>query len=155
DHEDPGLLSLLRTDQAGDDDHPRRTGPLTVEEFARALIASGLMSAEGLRDLQARLSPTEQPGEPQHFAHRLVPAGKLTAYQASSLLEGKGAPLLLDRYIILDTLDTGGMGLVFKALHRKMERIVALKVLPSAAVDSPDKVRRFRREVRAAASLSH
>src|SRR5262245_16949067 len=68
DHEDPGLLSLLRTDQADDDDHPRRTGPLTVEEFARALIASGLMSADELRDLQARLSPDEQSGDAQHFA---------------------------------------------------------------------------------------
>ena len=71
------------------------------------------------------------------------------------ILEGSTSPLLLDRYIILDAIGSEGMGLVFKALHRSMERIVAIKVLPQYAVDSAEKVKRFRREVKAAAKFSH
>ncbi len=55
----------------------------------------------------------------------------------------------------LDTIGSGGMGLVFKALHRSMDRIVALKVLPRFAVNSPEKVRRFQREIKATARLTH
>jgi serine/threonine protein kinase len=47
------------------------------------------------------------------------------------------------------------MGQVFQARHRTMDRIVALKVLPQEAVRSPRAVERFRREVKAAAKLSH
>ncbi len=47
------------------------------------------------------------------------------------------------------------MGQVFKARHRSMDRIVALKVLAKAAVNSPDAIKRFQREVKAAAKLIH
>ena len=110
-----------------------------------SLVSSGLMSDAEVRTFQARLVPGEPAGDADRLARLLVAGGKLTDYQATTLLEGKDNPLLIDRYIILDTLDSGGMGVVFKALHRSMERIVALKLLPAAMVDSPDKVRRFRR----------
>ncbi len=71
------------------------------------------------------------------------------------LLKASKDPLLVDNYVILDTLDTGGMGLVFKALHRSMNRVVALKLLPAAMMSARDTVKRFQREVQAAASLSH
>lgn len=47
------------------------------------------------------------------------------------------------------------MGQVLKARHRTMDRIVALKVLPRKAMKSPDSVKRFYREVKAAARLMH
>jgi WD40 repeat protein len=47
------------------------------------------------------------------------------------------------------------MGAVYKAEHRLMERLVALKVLAPSLVGSPAMIERFRREVRAAALLSH
>ena len=47
------------------------------------------------------------------------------------------------------------MGQVFKARHRRTKCIVALKVVPEQAVDSPTAVERFRREVEAAAKLEH
>lgn len=49
----------------------------------------------------------------------------------------------------------GGMGQVYKAEHRRMGRIVAVKILPSRAIGSPESIRRFQREVRAAAKLIH
>jgi serine/threonine protein kinase len=64
---------------------------------------------------------------------------------------------LLDhpRYRVLSFLGAGGMGMVFKAQHRFMERCVALKVIHPALVNHPGMVERFHREVRAAASLHH
>lgn len=59
------------------------------------------------------------------------------------------------RYRILDQLGAGGMGVVYKAEHRMMGRTVALKVMAPHLTAKPDAVERFRREVKAAAQLSH
>ena len=47
------------------------------------------------------------------------------------------------------------MGEVYKARHRSLGRIVALKVLKKERLAKPDSIRRFRREMQAAARLSH
>ena len=58
-------------------------------------------------------------------------------------------------YLLEGKIGQGGMGQVFRAVHRRMKRTVALKVLSPAAMKSPDAVKRFQREVEAAASLTH
>jgi WD40 repeat protein/tRNA A-37 threonylcarbamoyl transferase component Bud32 len=67
------------------------------------------------------------------------------------------SPALTDhpRYRITEVLGVGGMGAVYKAEHRLMERTVALKVIKKSLMDEPAAVERFRREVKAAALLSH
>jgi serine/threonine protein kinase len=59
------------------------------------------------------------------------------------------------RYRILRPLGVGGMGVVFQAVHRLMDRVVALKVVHRSLLDRPGSVERFRQEIRAAARLSH
>lgn len=59
------------------------------------------------------------------------------------------------RYEVLERLGSGGMGTVYKARHRLMDRLVALKVIEPRLLDRPGVVERFRREVRAAAGLLH
>ena len=59
------------------------------------------------------------------------------------------------RYAILQYLGSGGMGTVYKAQHRLMERLVALKIISLDLAGRPLMVERFRREVKAAARLSH
>ena len=59
------------------------------------------------------------------------------------------------RYQVLEMLGAGGMGAVYKAEHRLMKRLVALKVINPSLVDRPELVERFRREVQAAARLAH
>src|SRR5580704_3306423 len=128
---------------------------LTVEQFAASIFQSGLLSPAEIHELNQRLTASDLPGEAREIASGLVTEGKLTRYQASVLLKASKDPLLIDNYVILDTLDTGGMGLVFKALHRSMNRVVALKLLPAAMMSARDTVKRFQREVHAAAALSH
>ena len=59
------------------------------------------------------------------------------------------------RYKVLGLVGLGGMGAVYKAEHRMMERLVALKVISRSFTANPQAVERFRREVKAAAKLSH
>ncbi|MGE3805963.1 MAG: WD40 repeat domain-containing serine/threonine protein kinase [Gemmataceae bacterium] len=59
------------------------------------------------------------------------------------------------RYRVVSTIGKGGMGAVFKAEHRLMERAVALKIIRRDLTARPGVVDRFRQEVKAAARLAH
>jgi serine/threonine protein kinase len=59
------------------------------------------------------------------------------------------------RYEIVRLIGKGGMGDVYEAIHRKMERRVALKVINRELFQKTEAVNRFHREVKTAAQLSH
>ncbi len=61
----------------------------------------------------------------------------------------------LAHYEITEKLGQGGMGEVFRARDAKLERDVAIKVLPEAMSRNPERVLRFQREARALAALNH
>ena len=62
---------------------------------------------------------------------------------------------LAGRYELLEVIGRGGMGVVYRARDRVLDRIVAVKVLPDELADNRILVERFEREARAAARLSH
>lgn len=64
------------------------------------------------------------------------------------------AGMVLGSYVVGEPIAAGGMGRVYKAEHRLMKRIVALKVLPPELFRAPQARARFRREVEAAARLA-
>ena len=61
----------------------------------------------------------------------------------------------LGDYEIGPPLGAGGMGEVYRARDRKLERDVAIKVLPAELADDPDRLARFEREARSLAALNH
>ena len=61
----------------------------------------------------------------------------------------------LGPYEILSPLGAGGMGEVYKARDKKLDRDVAVKVLPQSVAADPDTLARFEREAKAVAALSH
>ena len=61
----------------------------------------------------------------------------------------------LGPYEILSPLGAGGMGEVYRARDRKLDRDVAVKVLPESVAADPDTLARFEREAKAVAALSH
>src|ERR1700752_3779175 len=69
------------------------------------------------------------------------------------------SPLLsgskLDRYEICSPLGAGGMGEVYLAEDTKLDRKVALKILPAEVASQHDRMRRFVQEAKAAAALNH
>ncbi len=64
-------------------------------------------------------------------------------------------PEQLGDYRLLERIGGGGMGTVYKAVHQRMGRTVALKVLRPEIQRDPELLQRFDREVRAAARLTH
>ncbi len=61
----------------------------------------------------------------------------------------------LGPYEILSPLGAGGMGEVYRARDKKLDRDVAIKVLPESVASDPDTLARFEREAKAVAALSH
>jgi serine/threonine protein kinase/formylglycine-generating enzyme required for sulfatase activity/tetratricopeptide (TPR) repeat protein len=128
---------------------------VSLEQLTDRIAESGLMSRA---DVEAFIEEAAVEGpleDGQQLARLLVKEKKLTAYQAQQIYAGKGKSLTLGIYRILDKLGEGGMGMVFKAEHQVMERIVAIKVLSPAVTKSPEALARFQREVKAAAKLDH
>ena len=62
---------------------------------------------------------------------------------------------MLGDYVILDKIGQGGLGVVFKAEHRRMRRMAAIKMLSATWVKDAEALKRFYREAEAAAKLSH
>ena len=63
--------------------------------------------------------------------------------------------LTLSHYRIIEELSRGGMGIVYRAVDLKLDRQVAIKVLPPELVADPERRRRFVQEAKAAAALEH
>jgi serine/threonine protein kinase len=125
------------------------------EETIYRLAASGVMSADEIDGYLVGLPPEERSSGGELLLRALVRDSRLTKYQADCIRKGEVQGLVLGEYEILDEIGAGGMGKVFKARHRRMNRLVALKILPPKAVASEESVKRFHREIEAVARLEH
>ncbi|MGI8977760.1 MAG: protein kinase domain-containing protein [Pirellulaceae bacterium] len=128
---------------------------LSADQFAKAVITAGLSSADEIKTLWNGLPAGQRPKDGETFAQVLIQREKLTQFQAKEILTGGATPLVLGDYILLAKIGAGGMGQVFKARHRRMDRLVAIKLLPSSMTKDEAAIKRFEREVKAAARLSH
>src|SRR6204780_5197975 len=61
----------------------------------------------------------------------------------------------LGPYEIQSLIGAGGMGEVYRARDTRLQRDVAIKILPSSFATDPDRLRRFEQEARAVAALNH
>src|SRR5579872_6475770 len=126
--------------------------PVPLEQFVKHLEESGLFRSDTLKDF---LPPKSEPRDAEELARELVRQKKLTKFQAEEVWRGKGRSLVLGNYLLLEKIGQGGMGAVYKAEHRRMKRIVAIKMLPPKMLDNAAAAARFQREVEAAAKLNH
>src|SRR5215213_1774337 len=83
---------------------------------------------------------------PFPFAHRLALKSLNMSWTAGTEVSG---------YEIKRLLGAGGMGEVYLARNLRLQRDVALKVLPPSLIQDPERRARFEREARVLAALSH
>jgi eukaryotic-like serine/threonine-protein kinase len=128
---------------------------VSFHKFIERLNRSGLLTTQDLQALLTAAPRSERPGDTAALSHWLVREGHLTPFQAKAVYLGRTRGLVIGNYVILDLLGIGGMGHVYKAQHRRMKRIVALKLLAPQVARKPKLVERFHQEVQAAARLMH
>src|SRR5437868_4126189 len=129
-------------------------GPSSATELAEILRRTELLSRARVVKVAEMLMGLS--GDPQELAYALVQRGWLSSYQAEQALEGKAEQLVLGGYQLLSPLGSGGMGQVFKARQKRLNRTVALKLIrPDLLEANPGAARRFKREAHAVAQLSH
>lgn len=125
------------------------------DELIGSLVRLDLIGDSEIRLLLDNLPADQQPQTAAEVARMLCQRGRLTQFQAEAVCDGRVDDLVLGNYLLLDPLGQGGMGRVYKARHRRMDRVVAIKMVLAKAARSPDAIARFQREARAAARLSH
>jgi serine/threonine protein kinase len=124
-----------------------------LREIREAIQQNGLVPPAILSEFVERHRTFLQQASHKEIGERLVKSGLLTRWQARFVVQGKSDLLTLGNYVLLERLGDGGMGIVFKARHRTMDRVVAIKTLNPEIARRKNTIARFRREVKAAARL--
>jgi serine/threonine protein kinase len=102
------------------------------------------------REVESLLASHDRAGTFIESSPDDVAAGMIAEEQARSML-GR----TLGHYRIRSLLGAGGMGEVYRARDLRLDRDVAVKILPEDLADHPDALKRFEREAKAVAALSH
>ena len=114
---------------------------------------------ESLREEVEKLLDSHQKASDEKFidgvaaeanAALLIDEDELNEQQTRRLNPGQQ----LGSYVVLDTLGTGGMGEVYRAQDSRLDRTVALKVLPEDIASDERRMKRFRQEAKIASSLN-
>jgi serine/threonine protein kinase len=103
-----------------------------------------------LRDVQSLLS---YEADAESFLER--PAMDLARESSSEPPENTLAGRTLSHYQVVSLLGAGGMGEVYLARDARLDRSVAIKILPGELAADPERLQRFEREARAASALNH
>lgn len=136
------------------------------EEFLRRYAAVGsdlrafLLDHDRMRDLTDPLREALEAagGAPAHDPNETTLDVTHPAARAVVVVnEGSTLPRLgsFGDYELLKELGRGGMGVVFKAIHTRLHRIVALKMVVAGRLASDEELKRFHLEARAAAGMTH
>jgi serine/threonine protein kinase len=122
----------------------------SAKKVLKEVTAAGLLSSDHVTDYSQEIDTGADA-----LISKLIKDGCVTEYQADKFRSGQSSEIYFGDYIVIDKLGQGGMGTVLLAKHRRMDREVAIKVLPVTALESKDAVARFYQEVKVAARLTH
>jgi serine/threonine-protein kinase len=138
---------------AGSDD--QRSKVAAPPDLLPLIRQSGVLNERQFEEVRTKVSGGEYPRDSIALAHRLVADQILTDFQAARLLQNKSHGFVVGGYVVLDRLGQGSKGRVFKAQHRLMGRLVALKVIAPQIASRASSIARFYREMRLLGRLDH
>jgi serine/threonine protein kinase len=121
---------------------------LTESLSGHHLLEDAALS-ETVRDLAPRFE------DPKELAAELVRRGWLTDFQKELILAGRAEELVLGKYVLIEKIGEGGMGAVYKARHRVLKAVRAIKVIRPDRLAGAGAVERFYREAEVVAKLQH
>lgn len=130
-----------------------------IKTYVRQVEAAGELAKttleSHLRELRTELSsskrsPEQTPTNSGNFTHSAVAMEALPVH-----IPDGGEPIQVGEYRLLGMLGTGGMGVVYKALHTKLDCLVAMKFPRIAEVLDTRAAARFLREARLIGRLKH
>src|SRR5271154_5686341 len=122
------------------------------EWFVWDLRRSNLIDRGQLDQVVGEYLKRHPRAEPPALAEHLVGQSILTQFQADRILQGKTQGLVLGPYTLTDSIGTGSMGTVYKAVSKTDSKWYAVKVLPRRSMWN---VRIARRKVRAFEACRH
>jgi eukaryotic-like serine/threonine-protein kinase len=129
---------------------------LTANSFLAGIRQSGLVDDP---QYDTMLSEYRAAGgdvsDPTALAQAFIARKLLTTWQAEQLLQGRCKGFVLGRYRLMSLLGTGENSAVFLARHVGLDRLCAIKILPSHRVKDTSYLARFYREAKAVANLNH
>lgn len=117
--------------------------------IAKALLA---LESEGAAGVERIMS--EHPHYKEQIRRRLSEASKEDAARTQENQDWH-EPEWIGEFKILEIIGSGGMGIVYKARHERLDRVVALKIMRGHATSTQKARQRFLREARVASRLSH
>ena len=155
---------LGKLDNAGSRDHPPAPGdlrrlPAVVASLSGDSFVNRLREAQAVvrPSLPAHSCPANRSPTPPKAPRRRVPASGEASTGAHSPALSNVPPELANHpdYEFLKELGRGGMGVVYLARNRMMDRLEVLKVVSKSLLDRPGALERFQQEIRSAAKLAH
>lgn len=123
---------------------PKTNSTPSLSEVYERLRGAGLVDEVDITETDTR-----------KWLDGLVAAGRVTELQALIARGELDLPLSFGTYVIRDKLGAGGMGGVYRATHRLMDRDVAIKFLESSRESDSEGRKRFFKEIRATSRLDH
>jgi serine/threonine-protein kinase len=127
--------------------------------FGQIALFKGMVTREHLREVVEIQNKLRAMGlMPKKVGEILLEKDFISPSQVNEILaiqKQLHAKREIAGYEILEKLGQGGMGTVYKARQKSMERIVALKILPRRLAKNKEFIQRFLREAQASAKLNH
>src|SRR4249920_1160662 len=122
---------------------------LTKSESDRSTVLASLCAND--EELRAEVESLLQSGTDAALIDRAATERPSTL----GLIDGRAIGTQIGVFRIDSLLGVGGMGEVYRARDTKLNRDVAIKILPPAFANDPDRLARFKREAQVMASLNH
>lgn len=127
-----------------------------LERFVRVdeIVTAALQEARAGHEVDIELVADQHPEIRSELLTALRGVASLERSVDQEVLDA-GMPEAIGPYTVVREIGRGGMGVVYEAEDRSLDRRVAIKLLPERISSSADFVERFRREAHAAARLEH
>lgn len=124
----------------------------TVTKLLESLKEKGILEAGQATKI---LSHLQESNDDADALTQLEAQGYLTSYQRMKISEGRSEELTLGPYVLQEKIGEGGMGRVYKAVHRILKSVRAVKIIRPECLVNRAAIDRFYREIELVSRLNH